>query len=249
LAVIAGLQWRVLDKTDRTLRDTLEANIVVQRASVSATKLQIEPFKDAKGIITHWVFTPYIQNSGPTVATRVRVNGNMSGFMEGMTDNYPTVDLPDAPYDPEMLWKAFPAIKGRGFIAPRADPSAVPPVGSAVPVGGAPVQFLSKSNKRRYHWYVDGIIGYHDAFNGTMEHKAKFCYVISVKDGWDGQIPPDQRPCEYWNCLDESCDQDREYYMDALRSAFDQAKIPFPASEFDPFGVGMPAENNFRRTP
>lgn len=221
LAYLAYKQYQVLDKTDHTLKDTLAASNAVQRAVIAVSKLQIDPIRDEKGNITHWQFTPYLKNSGNTQATYVKSNGIMSGPTHEVKLGerlYPNVRLPEAPRDPEFIYK-IDKRNGKAIVGPGVE--------GPVSVGGVPVDAL-KLSKRPDYWYIYGITKYRDVFKDTQTHVTKFCFVITPVANWTGNTPPDYMPCGYWNCADETCAQDRQDYETDMRAAFKEANIPLP---------------------
>ena len=83
-AIILFLQFRTLDKTDRTLRETLKANQFAQRAFVVADEVAIVPVGPVEGgLPNNWTVSAILENGG-TTATR-----NMTFFPEshGSTRN------------------------------------------------------------------------------------------------------------------------------------------------------------------
>lgn len=69
-AIILFLQFQTLDKTDRTLRETLKANQFAQRAFVVADEVAIVPVGPVEGgLPNNWTVSAILENGG-TTATR-----------------------------------------------------------------------------------------------------------------------------------------------------------------------------------
>jgi hypothetical protein len=183
--------------------------------------------KDAAGKVIDWKFTPYIQNSGKTIAVNIRTDTDMSFWTSASVPLYPDVDLPDAPGDPEFVFHVYP-LKGRGILGPNAEPTAI--VSATLPV-----EAIKQSSKKGRRSFVSGIVGFRDVFKGTSKHKLKFCFVITAKDAWDGNSPSGYLSCEFWNCVDDYCDEDKRDYERAVEEAFKKAGMSVPKDFYPPW--------------
>jgi hypothetical protein len=213
------LQFFTLIKSDQTLRDTLDANEAAERAAISILKIEPASVKDASGKVLSWNFTPYIQNSGKTIAVNIRSDTDTSFWSPAFVSLYPGVDLPDAPGDPEFAFRVFP-LKGMGIMGPNAEPT-------ASVSANIPVEAIKQSTKGKRS-LVSGIVGFRDVSKGTIEHKLKFCFIITTKDMWDGNSPPGYSSCEFWNCVDDYCDEDKKDYERTVEEAFRKAGMSVP---------------------
>jgi hypothetical protein len=107
-----------------------------------------------------------------------------------------------------------------GIMGPNAEPT-------ALVSANIPVEAIKQSTKGKRS-LVSGIVGFRDVFKGTIEHKLKFCFIITTKDMWDGNSPPGYSSCEFWNCVDDYCDEDKKDYERTVEEAFRKAGMSVP---------------------
>ena len=211
LAVIGWLQWGTLDKTDQTLKETLAANTVAQRAFVFADGVSI-----ARNRPLYWDFSVEVENSGNTPTQSME---------------YLTISDKETPTDPEDVFvkTAKSPYDGAPTIPQRWPGAFVGPKAKIILRGsftGLVESTITQMAERRENYYIRGVIHYRDTFANTPEHITKFCYaVIPFKSGTETRVNYDQ--CLYWNCVDEDCKADRERYdhdWRALNPKLDQSK-------------------------
>jgi hypothetical protein len=204
LCFVAWLQWQTFEKTDRTLRDTLDSTNITNRPFVFAKGVTIDP-NIVRG---YWTFAIPIENSGNT-PTREMDSLTISGLV--------------APSDPEEVFIRTPksAYDAPGTIPQRWPGSLLGPKAQAHLLGsqtGMPAITISKMADDRQNYYISGVIHYRDAFAGTPEHITKFFYaIIPFKEGTETRVNYDR--CLYWNCADEDCKTDRERWDHDLKIA------------------------------
>jgi heme/copper-type cytochrome/quinol oxidase subunit 2 len=197
LAILAGLQWGTLEKTDHTLKDTLTSSNVTNRPFVFAKGVTI----DQTVMRGYWTFAIPVENSGNTPTRE----------MESLT-----ISSQNAPGDPEDIFVRTPksAYDAPGVIPQRWGGSLLGPKAQTHLLGsqtGLPSMAVSKMADDRQNYYISGVIHYRDAFAGTPAHVTKFCYVVvPYKEGTETRVSYDR--CLYWNCADEDCKADRERY-------------------------------------
>jgi hypothetical protein len=197
LAVLACLQWHTLEKTDRTLKDTLISSDVTNRPFVFARGVTI----DQTVMRGYWTFAIPVENSGNT-PTREMESLTISSRSEPRDPDDIFAQTPKSGYDAPGV---IPQRWGGSLLGPKAKTHLL---GSQT---GLPVTTVTEMADKRQNYYISGVIHYRDAFAGTPSHITKFCYaVIPFKEGNETRVNYDR--CLYWNCADEDCKADRARY-------------------------------------
>ena len=210
-AVVGYFQYQTLEKSDRTLRDTLETNIAGQRPFVTLRELKVEAgdrirYRDPAQ--KYWSFRLLFENSGSTVTRHLKIfpayafntpPGDITlEQLQTVTGNASIVR--HAPIDPQ-LFNDVSRTKNRNLVlGPHATEIA----------GGIAISadFLKPGNPP---WFIFGIATYDDIFSHEdRSHVTKFCYEVF------GLVAADQTPsvaaCSHWNCADDECKEDKEAY-------------------------------------
>jgi hypothetical protein len=149
LTVIAGFQWRTLEKTDQTIK-------AQERAF-----LYVETFNTATNGNT-LVAAPVWKNSGSTPATSVQIWTNKIVFQDDIPPGYGYLNLGTGGLPNEKQGYYF----GTDYIGPQS-----------TMVGIASVFSVTERPIVRTKYIMYGWAKYMDAFGGS--HLTRFCYYLA----------------------------------------------------------------------
>jgi hypothetical protein len=215
LAVLAFLQWRILEQTDQTMNRQLDASKAAQRARIGTSGMTMINAGAKDG----WLLTPTLRNVGTTQAVSIRVEYRITNPNPSDDDVKPSITY--MPKDPgELLEK--PRL-GKEILSPGVDRN--------LPTAAISQDEYAKSAGRAF--YLSGVVTYRDVFDPQSQHITKFCYQIKGGGGFafgpfkasafSSSMAPTYVPCPYWNCADDTCEPDRQDYEQDLDAAFDNA--------------------------
>lgn len=230
LAFLALLQWRVLEKTDATMKAQLKASTAAQRARISVGSMTVTGGEKPD---TPWIYSSALRNVGTTQAISVRVEAKI--IRPSPTRNEDPRPILHMPTDPI------------GFLADNRLGKEVLAPGVDRPLPQVTISRAEYKTSRGNPTYLIGVVTYDDIFDklpdeGKSIHITKFCFQIG-QVGWQkagglfgtvtnvlndalldvGFFRPNFDPCPYWNCADETCPADREDYHHDLDVALDKA--------------------------
>jgi hypothetical protein len=203
-AIILFLQFQTLDKTDRTLRETLKANQFAQRAFVVADEVAIVPVGPVEGgLPNNWTVSAILENGGTTATRNMTFFPGIARFNKEQISKALDFDTMDVYFE---RGKRFPLALG---------PHARIPAYTYVISKDDAAQIAAGDRA-----YITGEARYYDVFDGTPEYVTKFCFRIFGKVGGNNgmtstwgfdptnmtEIPGlSYRPCLRNNCTDEDC--------------------------------------------
>jgi hypothetical protein len=166
LVVVGILQWCTFEKTDLTLKETLRASQLAQRAFVYFTNLDVRPNYFKKDT---WVMVTRIENVGTTSA------------------KLPSVEIGCKLSETELS-EPFESIERKNLdripIAPKIPRDA--PACEDVPIDR---DLITKISDGRVYFYFTGKIAYNDIFDGTERHFTKLSYRV-MRLWFSSFIPP-----------------------------------------------------------
>jgi hypothetical protein len=204
LVWVAILQWDTLEKTDHTVKETLQQNrdalVIQQRAFMTAKEVRFEPLTlfGIKGAT--WLANVFWENSGNTPTKNLTIIANCVSGFEQLTDparipkakqstTFHTATITKAVFGPKQINRA-------GLC----------PVTSLDVLLG---QFGAFT-----HLYVYGVAIYHDIFDQSSWRLTQFCFqaanfVIGGTEG-DPTMTALVTPCVVRNCTDEECGEESQ---------------------------------------
>jgi hypothetical protein len=209
-----------------------EANKIVQRPYITVTELNIEKDYDQNHSFFGWSFQPVLHNSGATPTRGLRFLSEIAVFtplpavMLGRRIMRHGIELPAEPSDPDELF-------GRGgnpvrtLIGPNTSAKITNTTNPKLDIPNGNMGWIAGGHSA---CYVLGSIRYFDRFQKTKEHITKYCFRITAKgDGGADTTTISYDPCQFWNCLDEECEADKEAYAEeAQRMAREALKAAAP---------------------
>jgi len=231
LVWVAALQWETLEKTDFTVKETLQQNrdalLIQQRAFMTAKEITFEPLT-MFGITSAWLANVFWENSGNTPTKNLTIIANCVSGFEQLADpthipkgkqgtTFRLMTVTKAVFGPKQINRA-------GFC----------PVTRLEAVLG---QFGALT-----HLYVYGTAIYHDIFDQSSWRLTQFCFQASnfVIGGTDSDptMKAIVAPCLVRNCTDEECGEETQRRV----TEFMARKIKF----FRPFRPKFAAEQKLR---
>jgi hypothetical protein len=193
LAVVAILQWCTLEKTDQTLRDTLSANKIEQRAFIFRNGYSLVP-RTENDAIARWGIVPILENSGslPTIFYIY------TDYADGKVEFGKPIECP-------ADFKAISQVITNGYrrvLGPRETTSEE--------TGAIRVLTVEEVIHTR-EFFVYGLVVYTDGFT-TERRQTRFCNGI-ILNGNPHQfgLAYSAVPARTGNCIDDEClKQDHE---------------------------------------
>jgi hypothetical protein len=204
LVWVAALQWDTLEKTDHTIKETLQQNrdalVVQQRAFMTAKEIRFEPLTmfGIKGAT--WLANVYWENSGNTPTKNLTIVANcVSGFEQ-------LADPAHIPKEKQATTFRAATITRAVFGPKQTNRAGLCPVTSLDATLG---QFGAFT-----HLYIYGVAVYHDVFDQSSWRLTQFCFqaanfVISGPDD-NPTMTALVVPCVVRNCTDEECGEEAE---------------------------------------
>jgi hypothetical protein len=204
LVWVAALQWETLEKTDHTIKETLQQNrdalVIQQRAFMTAKEIRFEPLTvfGIKGAT--WLANVFWENSGNTPTKNLTIIANCVSGFEQLTD---PASIPKAK---QATTFRVNTITKAVFGPKQINRAGICPVTSLDVVLG---QFGAFT-----HLYVYGLAIYHDIFDQSSWRLTQFCFQASnfVIGGTDGEptMTALVAPCVVRNCTDEECGEEAQ---------------------------------------
>jgi hypothetical protein len=202
-----------------------EAFTQVQRAFVSVVGFKATLIGEiSDGQYKSWYIWPTIINDGNTRALGIQYTGNLESIISDLSALPSFMQMPmiGRPQDPEIDYQTHRNARYSVVLRPDHYPETI----HAIPGSWILNSIGSKEegtlwelgnlwNFRFDHPYKEsyaaiGVIHYRDVFPRTDEHITKFCLMIIRGTDLDGNVvPKDGGLCQFWNCTDEQCDDDK----------------------------------------
>jgi hypothetical protein len=217
---VAYRQWSaMIDNNDISRKSLIE----VQRAFVTPNGMNFELKKEGGGISV-WRVVANVVNSGNTPTYNAKYRSAMGANMPIKDPGRAMFPLDGGMLDPEdgfignnnQLYKPLDTRLGRFLLGPHV----------IIPIFDA---LLPDEQMRRTLTIVGAYIEYDDVV-AKGHHRTKFCYVISAIN--DDTITPAYAPCEYWNCADDECKEDKKEYREAVTKWFRRRGKEVPSDFF-----------------
>jgi len=226
-------QLREMQTASNLTRQSNEINrtalIAVQRAFVNLSSLEITsklvPAGDGSSE-KFVIIQPVIANDGNTSTARLRYA--QGAF--GVTLPSPPSPNGDVTFDGNVLTSRGTIINNRIVFGPPqgdnhpADPEELfshddvalrfslgPRAKHVANIIGFAEREMKEAISRGWIYYVYGIIRYNDILPDTGEHVTKFCYYLE-RDITAEEFVLISNTCQYWNCTDDECDEDKKAY-------------------------------------
>jgi hypothetical protein len=204
LVWVAALQWDTLEKTDHTVKETLQQNrdalVIQQRAFMTAKEIRFEPLTifGIKGAT--WLANVFWENSGNTPTKNLTIIANCVSGFEQLTD---PAHIPKAKQGSTFR---VTTITKAVFGPKQINRAGLCPVTSLDAVLG---QFGAFT-----HLYVYGVAIYHDIFDQSSWRLTRFCFqagnfVIGGTEN-DPTMTALVAPCVVRNCTDEECGEEEQ---------------------------------------
>lgn len=235
LAEYASDQGEILNRQFRLAKEQSDAYNTTERAFVTVSDVRVSTMHNGpdKSVISHYFWTPIIENSGNTPT---RDLDDLSEAMAvptkpvpGYRNPYAGVALPDSPGDPNNLYRTLRQtfkVPARHFVL---GPHATAPIGGiGVPVVKNSFVSISDIEAGTIKVYEFGIVRYRDIFPNSPAHVTKFCYELGMDMNEQGVLAPTHTLCQHWNCADDECKEDRAEYDAQIAAAFRKAGKPVP---------------------
>jgi hypothetical protein len=211
-------QLSAVIESNKTNRESLTS---VQRAFI-APSITIEA--QGTGDQIKWLVVPFIENTGntPTRSLRANIIGTLGpdyqelGFQKSL--------------DAEVGYNQGVEIGGvpptQAFLGPHAKVSYMSLEHTQ--------QQLKMISTGEWASVLAGTIHYYDVFDRTPEHITEYCYRLHAKQHPDGILEPVSGQCEWFNCADDECTDQRHRYQKAMTEAYARFGKPVPAQVFAP---------------
>lgn len=233
---VGYLQYTVYRKQEADSR-------IFQRAFVNVPDMSAEQItRDIEGKPTKvWRFSPKFANDGNTPTSDMRYIAGIRSYFDStqgrasptvmmaavmhfkwvaVTGNPPNrIQFPD---DPDTLVRTH---KRRVFTFLGAHGTRQV---SSVEI---PEDAFEWSVQHGWRTFFYGEITYRDVFDQSIEHLAKFCFLLTGEDLGNG-FQARTSLCDYWNCADEECKNNkRRYDADVMKDERDHAsEAPLPTN-------------------
>jgi hypothetical protein len=229
-ARIMSDQSGIIGKQADIARTQRDDNVAVQRAFVNVSSLRVEHghLGGMKGSDAWWSFYPDITNDGNTPTVNMTyvagVEYSVAAPLPGKTARAPVetrettlgvgaVIGPFAgklfPVDPATLHDLKPKspVPHSIFLGPHGGSSEISGV-------SLPEEVLKWDVENGWNPYIYGEARYRDVFNHAIEHVTKYCFMIYAEATAKG-FRPRGAYCDYWNCADDECTENKiRYYKD-----------------------------------
>jgi hypothetical protein len=200
-----------LSRADDANKTAREAFTAVQRPFVVFSGFRTVPFKPTENFA--WEIQTVEENSGNTIARRVRSHVSYCFFSQGIPDRF---DFPN--------------------VGERNDQDIVlgPKANTTLGAFAESVPFLKAIQDRKTKLFIWGQAIYHDIFKNTDTHITRFCTQLSVITG-DLVEPKNGTSftfvqCEKNNCVDNDCPGDPDQPSRIVDNPSDIGCIP-PSTE------------------
>ncbi len=218
---IMGTQAQISDTANRQ-------NAILDRAFVTSNEVSIEEER-RDGVLIGWIFRPVIVNSGNIPAKDLTYySTGTSGPAKGsaiLNPSYPINESPST-LDPEQ---GHYNNVDNPFLPTHLPHLVLGPHASAK-IGSVELSADDTRARIAEKWrgYISGMIRYCDQINPGVEHVTKFCYMIWASQMVNETTAPPFELCDYWNCIDDECKEDKKQCRDAVTRAFKGAgkKVP-----------------------
>jgi hypothetical protein len=218
-------------QTQRQANAADDANKIVQRPYVTVTELNIEKEYDQNHSFSGWSFQPILHDSGSTPTRDLRflpqiaIFDQLPAVMLGHRIMRHGIELPAEPNDPDELF-----VRGgnpvRTLIGPNTSAKIANTTNQKLAIPNGNMGWIAGGHSAGY---VLGSIHYFDRFEKTKEHITEYCFRIAANgDGGADTTTVNYDPCQFWNCLDEECEADKEAYAEEAQRVASEAEKAAP---------------------
>lgn len=203
-SVIGWWNLQALETSNTQNREAFEAS---QRAYVTVNGLDIQPVKNADGVVTNWRATPIFMNNGNTPTKNLWWTG-LGGDTRGITFTAPSAEGkpiaittrgPDGP----MLQKfgdLKDATRNRMTLAPHQEERGFLGLSQVLPPN-----YIDGLVKHTARIYIHGYVFYEDMFS-AKGHVTRYCYSLWHNAAVTGTEISFSQCGGASNCSDEECE-------------------------------------------
>jgi hypothetical protein len=227
--VATGSGTRRQRKQSDPANNANKQNATTNRAFVTSNEVDIqEERKD--GVVVGWMFRPIVVNTGntPTNDLEYYATGTWGAWKptDILAPTYPIGENP-ALLDPEQ---GYYNNIGNPSLPQSHLPHLVLGAHASAKMGWVELttQQIAARAQGKLGAYIGAIIHYRDQIDPTIEHVTKFCYMIRTDSLIGDAVKPVYDLCDYWNCIDDECKNDKRRYRSYVAQAFNGKKKSVP---------------------